>query len=356
MIKEIDIYSALNRNDLCYIDVRSPKEFEDDTIPGAINFPILDDEEREYVGYLYKQVDPEKAKEKGLEYASKKLVHFYQKVKQIISSNKKIALFCYRGGMRSNSIARVLDAMGIEIFIIKGGYKSYRKHVIDRLNFLNTKHKYIVLHGYTGVGKTKILNLLEKKDYSVLDLEKLSRNSGSVFGSIAYDGISNSQKKFESLLLEKLDKVNDKMIFTESESKRIGRVVIPDSLFNNMNKGYHILISTNIENRIKNTLDDYINIDSKNKDENIRKSIYLLRKRLGNNKVEELIKEFNNKNYEYIIHELMVNYYDPLYKYSIDKLGQYDKIIEYKEINEAVDQLVNFHNGCRIWKESFYEL
>jgi tRNA 2-selenouridine synthase len=346
MIKEIDIYSALDRDDLHYIDVRSPKEFEDDTIPGAVNLPILDDEEREYVGYLYKQVDPEQAKEKGLEYASKKLVYFYQKVKEMQNSNKKIALFCYRGGMRSNSIARVLDAMGIEIFIIKGGYKSYRKHVIDKLNILNTKHKYVVLHGYTGVGKTKILKLLEEKDYSILNLEEIAKNSGSVFGSVAYGGMSNSQKKFESLLVKELDKVNDKIIFTESESKRIGKAIIPDPLFNNMENGYHILISTNMENRIKNTLDDYINIDSKNKDENIRKSIYLLKKRLGNNKVEELIKEFNNNNYEYIICELMVNYYDPLYKYSIDKLDQYDKIIEYNEINEAVDQLINFLDGC----------
>lgn len=345
MIKEISIGEALENDKLVFIDVRSPKEYQDDTIPGAINIPILDDSEREYVGYLFKQVDAEIAKEKGLEYASRKLVYFYQKIKDFKNENKKIALFCYRGGMRSNSIARVLDTMGIEVYIIKGGYKSYRKLVIEKLEYLSNKFNFVVLHGYTGVGKTKILKLLAQKGCSVLDLEEISRNSGSVFGSVAYDGISNSQKMFESLLVSNLEKATSNVIFTESESKRIGKAIIPESLFNNMESGHHMLIETSIENRIQNILEDYIYIDSINKNSNIKKSIYLLKKRLGIKKIEELISEFDNQNYEYVISELMNNYYDPLYKYSIDKYEHYDKIIEYKVIDKAVEQIINFANS-----------
>ncbi len=345
MINEIDIEEALHREDLFFIDVRSESEYELDTIPGAINMPILSNSEREHVGYVYTQIDTEEAKKIGLKYASIKLVEFYEKAKDIEKSNKHVALFCYRGGMRSNSVANVLDTMGIDLFLITGGYKSYRKYVLEELNKYQNKYKYIVLHGYTGTGKTKILKDMEKLGKSVLDLESLAQNAGSVFGNIVFEGKSNSQKKFESLLLKKFSDFSNTYVFTESESKRVGKVVLPEFLFNDMENGYHILISTTLEKRIENIVEDYINSTSSTKDIEIRDAIYKLRKKIGNDEVNMLIEELDKKNYSLIAKELMINYYDPLYKYSIEKLDKYDKIIQYTDINSAVKQIAEFANA-----------
>jgi len=342
LIREINIEEALYMKNLVLIDVRSEVEYELDTIPGAINIPLLNNNEHEHVGYVYAQVDKEEAKKIGLKYASYKLTDFYEKAKSIENRKKQVALFCYRGGMRSNSVAKVLDTMGIDLFLIQGGYKSYRKYVIDELLHYKGKFKFIVLHGYTGTGKTKILEILESNGKSILDLEKIAHNAGSVFGDIMYADESNSQKKFESLLLSKLHSVNDSYVFTESESKRVGKAILPDFLYNDMENGRHVLIETSLEKRIENIVNDYVINLSSAKDKEIEEAIIKLRKKLGGNKVDFLIEELSKKNYFTIARELMLNYYDPLYKYSLDKYGNYDKIIEYTDLNYAVNELIAF--------------
>ncbi|MTI48055.1 tRNA 2-selenouridine(34) synthase MnmH [Sporosalibacterium faouarense] len=344
MIKSIDIEEALDKENIVYIDVRSPKEYQVDTIPNAINIPILNDKERERVGYLYKQVNSQKAKEAGLEYASKKLTHFYTEIKKIIDENKDVALFCYRGGMRSNSIANVLSTMGLDVYLITGGYKSYRAYVMDNLVTYEDKFNYVVLHGYTGVGKTKILKLLEEKDISVLDIEGLARNTGSVFGSLAFKGDSSTQKRFESHLVKSFQNMKSNLVFTESESKRVGKVILPDFLYNNMQNCHHILIKTNMKKRIENIIEDYINSDVPDLNDRIIKALENLRKRLSNNKVDTLINQINDKDYSPVIETLMVDYYDPLYDYSINKVEEYDMIIEYENEENAVDQIIEFAN------------
>lgn len=346
MINRIDIQKALSIKDAVMIDVRSPKEFNEDTIPGAINIPILSDEEREQVGYLYKQVNREKAKESGLQYASNKLVDFYKEIKSISDSKKAPVLFCYRGGMRSSSVATIMDIMSLRVYVLEGGYKSYRSYVMDNLPTFAEKFKFIVLHGYTGVGKTKLLNDLENKDMQVIDIEGLAKNSGSVFGSLAYKSNSNSQKAFESLLLRNYQTLESNIVFTESESKRVGRVILPDFMFNDMENGYHVLIKTNMKNRVKNIMEDYVDIDIPDRNNKIVAAINKLRKRLGNDKVDELIQEVNTGDYSSAIVALMVDYYDPLYEYSINKVEQYDLIIEYDDKNQAVDELIEFANRC----------
>ncbi|WIV10915.1 tRNA 2-selenouridine(34) synthase MnmH [Proteiniborus sp. MB09-C3] len=344
MIREINIEDALPLKDLAFIDVRSESEYEIDTIPGAINVPILNNSEREHVGYIYTQVDKDEAKKIGLKYASAKLVEFYEKAKNIEKNNKHVALFCYRGGMRSNSVANVLDTMGINLFLVRGGYKSYRKYVLEELVKYEGKYKFIVLHGYTGAGKTKILKMLEKLGKSVLDLESLARNAGSVFGNIAFEGESNSQKKFESLLLNNLENTKDVYVFTESESKRVGKAVLPEFLFHDMENGYHVLIETTLEKRVENIVDDYVSSTSCTKDMEIKEAIDKLRKKIGGDKANTLIEELNKKNYSVIARELMRSYYDPLYKYSIEKLDKYDKIVKYTDIEHVIKELTEYVN------------
>ncbi len=345
MINKVDIQEVLFEENMVFIDVRSPKEYHEDTIPNAINMPILNDEEREYVGYLYKHVSHDKAKEVGLKYASEKLVDFYVEIKKILSEKKKVALFCFRGGLRSNSVANILDIMDVNIYVIIGGYKSYRNFVINSLPNYAEKFKYIVLHGHTGVGKTKLLKILNENGMSVLDLEGLAKNSGSVFGSLAFNNESNSQKMFESLLFKNFHEMKDNIVFTESESKRVGRVILPEFLFSDMESGYHILISTNIKNRVKIIEDDYVNTDLPDKNEKLKSAINKLRKRLSNNKADEYIEQIDKGEYKLVIEGLMVDYYDPLYNHSINKIEKYDLIIEYQEEMEAVNKLIEFANN-----------
>ncbi|WP_425447496.1 tRNA 2-selenouridine(34) synthase MnmH [Dethiothermospora halolimnae] len=342
MINLINIDKVIFNKDYSLIDVRSPKEFDNDSIPGAINIPILSDKEREYVGYVYKQVDSNKAKELGLGYASEKLVDIYKRIKEIKETGKKIVLFCYRGGMRSNSVANVLNIMGVNVSVLNGGYKSYRKFIVNNLPKYKDKFKYIVIHGYTGVGKTKILERLEDEGHPVVDLEKLASNSGSVFGEMTYDNPSTSQKKFETLLFNNLYNSDHGYFFIESESKRIGKVILPNFLHKNMKDGYHVLIKTNMENRVNNIVEDYISSDINDKDEKIIKAIKKLNKRLGKIKTNKLIESITNKDYNFVIETLMTDYYDPLYDYSIDKIKEYDTIIQYETIEEAKDKLIKF--------------
>lgn len=359
LIREITLEESFALKNLVYVDVRSPSEYQEDTIPGSINIPILDDEERAYIGYLYKQIDKEKAKEVGLEYSSKRLPNIYKKINDLKTNGKNVVIFCYRGGMRSNSVARVLDIMGLNLYFLIGGYKSYRKYVIEALSHYNNKYKFIVLHGHTGTGKTKILRILKEKKYSTIDIEGLANNSGSVFGNIQFSEPSSSQKKFETSLLETLKQFNNSYnyIFIESESKRIGNVIIPDFLFEGMEKGYHILINTNISNRVSNIISEYVNNDFSLVDEKrIIESIYKLRKRLGESTVNLLVDNIKEKNYQYVIQYLMTEYYDPMYKYSIDKIQKYDLIINYNNIQTAIEELINFANSQSSWKEFINEL
>ncbi|EOD01242.1 tRNA 2-selenouridine(34) synthase MnmH [Caldisalinibacter kiritimatiensis] len=340
MIKKVGIDEILKKRNVEFIDVRSEKEFCADTIPGAINLPILNDREREKIGYLYKQVDKEKAKEKGIEYASSKLSVIYKKVREIKEKNKDIALFCYRGGMRSNSVASVLNTMGIDVYLIEGGYKAYRKYVVENLDYHINRLNFIVLHGYTGVGKTKILRILKNRNEPIIDLELLAKNKGSVFGNIGYNDSCVTQKNFETKLFWALMNIKTNYVFIESESKRIGKILLPEKLYNKMEKGTHVLLKTTLENRIQNISDDYLNDNIFKEKSTIIKAINKLRKRLSNKLVDELIKKIKDDEYNYVIEKLMLHYYDPLYKYSIDKVNKYDKIIEYKEINKCVEELI----------------
>lgn len=344
MLNKVLIEDIIERNDIIFIDVRSPIEYEEDHIPGAYNFPIFTNSEREEIGYIYKQVDKDKAKELGLKYASDKLYGYFIKLKKLCSNDKKIAVYCYRGGMRSNSIAQVLSIMGLEVYLVIGGYKSYRKYVINWLNEYNKDLELIVLHGYTGVAKTKILNILKKKGYPVLNLEQMAQNSGSVFGSIAFNNNSCSQKSFESELYKILRDEKSRYYFTESESKRIGKVIMPEFLFDKLLHGRHILLNTNINNRIETALEDYIKEDKKN-DDRLIFAICKLKNALGKKVVLEFIDRIKDNDYEYVIKELMEKYYDPLYNYSIDKIEQYDKIIMYNKIDEAIEELKLFTNN-----------
>ncbi len=228
MFKDMKIDELLqnDKKDWTLVDVRSPSEFEDMTMPGSINIPVFDDEERAEVGTLYKQVNPEIAKDRGLEIFSAKLPGFIKRFKQI---DGEIVVFCWRGGMRSKTAATMLDLMGIKVLRLQGGVRTYRQWVLEKMAELHIDADAYVLNGGTGIGKTTILKRLQEKGKPVLDLEGLAGHRGSVFGHIGTN--PNNQKKFDSLLLQEFSRLKSSpFILFEAESKRIGKVTVPDTL------------------------------------------------------------------------------------------------------------------------------
>ena len=300
---------------IIFVDMRSPKEFCDYKIPGAINLPILDDNEREVVGRTYVKESVEKAKYLGINFAKDKLPAYYQKIIDLKKSYDEVVLYCSRGGYRSNVFFSFLRSLGIDVKKLIGGYKSYRKYIRENLDSLIREKEFIVLCGKTGVGKTEILNKL-KSAYPVLNLEGLANHRGSNFGGIGLDH-QPSQKYFESLLFDALDG-DEKIFFTEGESSKIGNIQLPKTLIEKISSGRKIIIENHINSRIKRIKRDY---NLSDKDE-IYKSLLEIKKFISPEKEKIYLEKFHEGDYDFLIRDLLINYYDPHYKknYSKDDL------------------------------------
>ncbi|ABR48813.1 Rhodanese domain protein [Alkaliphilus metalliredigens QYMF] len=343
VINKIDINSALTIKNAVFIDVRSPKEFAEGTIPGAINIPLLDNNERIVVGTIYKQQSPEEAKVKGLEFISYKLVDIYKEVLKLSHQYSNVIIFCWRGGLRSASVVNLLTELGIKTQQLIGGYKSYRKEVMNFFDNLPMDYSFVVLHGLTGVGKTEMIEALEEKGIATLDLEDLAQNSGSVFGNVNYQYNKVPQKQFESELYHRFLMLNSKNIIVESESSRIGAVHIPKNLYNRILDGKHILLETSMEGRINRLVNAYASYDSTEHKDILKEAISKLEKRFGTQKTNECLKLIDNGEYEKVTKELITNYYDPLYNKSIDHLESNIKI-SFEDINDAIDEIVSYYS------------
>ena len=287
MLKTIE-YGDLEGNYIL-VDVRSPGEFEEASIMGAINIPLFDDEERKIIGTIYTRESVEKAKRLGLSIASNKLLHIYDEIKELSKQYHKIVLFCSRGGMRSGVLGMLLSSLGVETERIKDGYKGYRQHVIEMLPALNGKVEYIVLHGNTGVGKTEILKSLESDGYDVLDLEGFANHRGSLLGTVGL-GKTSSQKSFESKIYHMLKGAKSSIVFIEAESKRIGNITIPDFIFEKMKIGNHIFVDANIDFRCDLIIKEYTKWDNCN--EEIVESIKRLEKYLGAKMLKGIVVQY----------------------------------------------------------------
>ena len=248
--------------------------------------------------------------------------------------------------MRSGSIVNLLSSLGINVYQLDGGYKSYRNYVINYLkDVMNTKN-FIVIHGLTGVGKTDLLKMLDEKDIDNIDLEGIAQNSGSTFGFITFDKKPPSQKKFETKIFEKLFFSKTDYIFIESESKRVGHVLIPNNIYDAIIRdGYHLLLECSLENRVKRLCRDYVYDKEKGNIDVLRDCINKFRKRLGHNKVDEYITLLDEGKYEELVEKYLVEYYDPLYMHSVDKY-KYNEVINFDNIDSAVEEVIKFHKSA----------
>lgn len=304
-----DIFALEENGPHTFIDVRSPREFNEATIPGSINIPVFDDEERAEIGTLYKQVGPEIAKERGLVIFSEKLPDFIHAFKQI---ETPITVFCWRGGMRSKTAATVLDLMGIHSNRLSGGIRTYRQWVVHELEKEVFSPNFIVLNGYTGTGKTEILKLLSNNGYPVIDLEGIAGHRGSIFGQIGLE--PSNQKKFDSLLVQELVRFkSEPFVFIEGESRRIGKVSWPQFLYKKKEAGKQITIHLPIKERVENVLSDYE--PWKNPDQ-FKEAYQLIKKRLHTPIAKQIEEHLDSSEFDLATELLLKYYYDPRYEHS----------------------------------------
>lgn len=349
MFNMIEYHEIANEEKVIFIDVRSPKEFNEDCIYGAINIPVLLDEEREEVGTIYVQKSTEEAKSRGIELISKRLPYIFDEIQKLYTENrdKKIVIYCARGGMRSGSIHALLLSLGVKVYKLKQGYKGYRKYINDNLNNVLEDVNFIVLHGKTGTGKTKMLNTLEKEGYNVIDLELAANHRGSLLGSVGL-GEQNSQKKFENIIFNKLKNRSDNRVFIEGESKRIGNIILPNSLWEKMKEGHQVLFEVSKELRTEILISEYTK-NQKEVDE-LLLSLDALKKYMNETRVEAYKNQVKNGEFSEVAIELMEKYYDPLYNNSLKGISYYE-IFEIENLNQGVNELKRIFENLKFKRD-----
>jgi tRNA 2-selenouridine synthase len=337
MVKKITVADSFKLENAVFIDTRSPAEYQDDHIIGAINLPILDDQERHEVGLMYKQISQELAIEKGLEFYSKKIPNIVKVIQP--HKDKTIVVYCARGGMRSGIIVSLLESIGMKVYQIEGGYKLFRNYLLEQLNNFKIKPKVYVLHGLTCTGKTELLDKLE----NVIDLEGLAQHRGSLYGAIGLK--PNSQKKFENLLLAKLKELNSKdYVLVEGESRRIGDCIMPECLWKAMEKGENIMVTRSLQLRFKAMVKEYF-LNPKIAEE-IKEISKGLRRTISKENKEKMIELMESKEYEKAAEILLTKYYDPLYEHSLNRM-KFSLTINNDSVAEAVKEIKNYLDSSK---------
>ncbi|MFB9274383.1 tRNA 2-selenouridine(34) synthase MnmH [Cohnella cellulosilytica] len=307
------------KQELAFVDVRSPSEYEQATIPGSLNIPLFNDAERAEIGTIYKQTSVQAAKERGLEIVSAKLPAF---IKEFAGIGSKKVVFCWRGGMRSKTTATVLSLMGIHTYRLAGGYREYRRWVVETLSAMEFAPKAYVIHGNTGTGKTALLRRLKEEGYPVLDLEAMAGHRGSVFGSIGL--ASRNQKAFDAQLLEEMLRIQaSPYVLLEAESKRIGKVLLPDLLVRKKAEGIPIEIEMPVAARVEQILQDYRPAEYK---EEYIQAFRQIKSRIHTPIAAEIETLLLADRYAEAVELLLEHYYDPRYAYTAEQYGDHPEI------------------------------
>ena len=332
---ELDKALQLQSEGALLVDVRTPAEFAEATIPGAVNVPIFSNEERVEVGTLYKQQGKAIARKRGIELVAPKIPQMIEQVEELRRGHKgPVVVFCWRGGMRSLAMTSFMNLAGIHARQLIGGHKAFRSYVCAYFEQQQWPPIY-VLRGLTGVGKTQVLHRLAEQGFPVVDLEWLANHRGSAFGALGLEP-QPGQKMFEALLWQRLQQLESaEYLLTEGESLHIGRLLVPKRFHQAMQVETSLWLQASLEFRTKIILDDYPAID--NLREQFEKPICALKERLGKEVVAQLLELLHSGQWQRLVYELMVHYYDPLYMHTCPE----QRIeIELEPFDEGVERVV----------------
>ena len=322
-VSPTEFWSA--RTDQLVIDVRSPKEFADGHIPGAVNIPLFSNDERAEVGTLYQKRGHDPAVLRGLEIVGPKMADFARTVadenRKHGFSDKNVAVHCWRGGMRSQSFAWLLETTGWTVSVVDGGYKAFRRMAHETIE---KTHRLIVLSGLTGAGKTVHLQRLRDTGEQVVDLEGLANHRGSAFGGVG-QGAQPQTEQFENDLFTELEKCDpNRMIWVEDEGKQVGTVVVPHLFHQQVRNAPAIFLDVPQQVRVDHLMDEYGGLDPAELIESLNK----IRKRFGPQHATAAIQEVESGNVRTAI-EMTLAYYDRTYLHCVQKMPR-QKVAELK--------------------------
>ena len=331
------------------LDVRSPGECKHAHIPGANSLPLFTDEERKVVGTAYKQESKEKAVKLGLTYFGVKMVAMVEEAESIVnrwqltddrkrqanqSTKEKVVLVhCWRGGMRSAGVAWLLDLYGFKVYSLIGGYKAYRKWVLAQFD---KEYPIRIIGGYTGSGKTEVLQSLAKKGETIIDLEALACHKGSTFGSLGQPE-QPSQEMFENLLGVELKKITDKpshsVIWLEDESQRIGLVNIPTPFFGHMRTKKVYFLNIPFEQRLNFIVSAYGQFEK----DTLVNAIMRVKKRLGGLETKTAVNYLIEDNIKECF-AVLLHYYDKYYLKGLHNRENFSSLFHKIDIDAVADE------------------
>jgi tRNA 2-selenouridine synthase len=292
------------------VDVRTPAEFNHGHVPGAFNVPLFSNEERVSVGTTYKQVGREEAILLGFDLTGPKWSGFIKRALEI-APGKKIGVHCWRGGMRSGAMAWALDLYGFEVYLVQGGYKSYRRWVRQQFEI---NYRLWLLGGMTGSGKTRMLRHMKTAGHQVIDLEDLAQHQGSSYGTMN-KMVQPTQEQFENNLADQLKNMDIRRgIWVEDESRNIGRCLIPDFFWYQMRDAVLFDLKVPPDQRVASLVQEYGCLDKAF----LVESTERIRKRLGPGQTKAAVAAIRENRMEDFIRIVLV-YYDKTYRAGLDK-------------------------------------
>ncbi len=308
MIHKITVTEFLPQSkDHLIIDVRSPQEFLQGHVPGACNIALFSDDERAIVGTLYKESGKERAVLEGLQFVGPKLADFIIAV-QKLTDKQAVFIYCWRGGMRSSSFAWLLHTYGYEVYLLQGGYKSYRNFA---LQVPCKKLNLIVVSGQTGTGKTILLHEYAQQGKQVIDLEGLACHKGSVFGGLGQ--VQPTQEQFENNLAFIIHALkSDESTWIEDESRKVGKIIIPAGLWNQMRNAPMVFLEKTKQERMDLLMQEYGFFPT----DDLLRALQGVEKHLGSQRFIQA-QEFLQKNDRLSFCSILIDYYDQAYKYGL---------------------------------------
>ena len=337
---DTDDYLELFINDIPLMDVRAPVEYSKGAFPNAVNIPLLDDNQREQIGIRYKNAGEDEAIKLGLELATDEIreqrIRSWQK---FCRDNPKGYLYCFRGGLRSRTTQNWIREQGVDYPLVNGGYKAMRRFLIDQLENSIETVPLVIVSGLTGSGKTRVLRQITH----YIDLEGIANHRGSAFGSDASDqqpGVIDWENQVSIEFLKQRCRNPAKPVFVEDESRRIGRICMPDMLYHKMQEAPRAILQVDTESRIRLISEDYIlhawpkyqalYLDQAEAEFSrfVLENLARIQRRLGREKYKQVKQCFEAALQEFFttqsvtgfypgIKTLLNDYYDPMYRYQL---------------------------------------